>query len=139
MRRQDIADSCIAVEQQKTGAVLSIAIHAKLHEALKAGPIKGMHLIGDLHGCAISRNSLTEMMTRAARAAGLGPECVPHGLRKAILRRLAERGGSAKEIASVSGHKSLREIERYTEQASQRQLSRAAMRKLSEETGNESV
>jgi len=66
-------------------------------------------------------------MKRAAKAAGLGPECVPHGLRKALLRRLAERGGSAKEISAVSGHKSLSEIERYTAAADQRQLSKAAI------------
>jgi integrase len=139
MRRQDITDGYIHVVQQKTGTELSIPIHAKLYEALKAGPIKGMHLIGDEHGRAISRNALTDMMKRAAKAAGLGPECVPHGLRKAILRRIAERGGSAKEIASVSGHKSLGEIERYTAAADQRRLSNAAMRKLTDESGTESV
>jgi integrase len=72
-------------------------------------------------------------MKRAAKAAGLGPECVPHGLRKAVLRRLAERGGSAKEISAVSGPKSLREIERYTAAADQRRLSASAMGKLSDE------
>ncbi|HSR76347.1 MAG TPA: tyrosine-type recombinase/integrase, partial [Xanthobacteraceae bacterium] len=81
----------------------------------------------------------TDLMTRAARAAGLGPECVPHGLRKALLRRLAERGGTAKELAAIGGHKSLAEIERYTAAADQRRLSKAAMRKLSDEPGTESV
>jgi len=60
-------------------------------------------------------------------------------LRKAVLRRLAERGGSAKEIASVSGHKSLAEIERYTAAADQRRLSKAAMRKLTDKNRNKSV
>jgi integrase len=139
MRRQDIVDGCIDVVQEKTGATLSIPIHPKLHEALKAAPIKGMHLIGDPHGRAISRRALTTMMMRAAKAAGLAPECKPHGLRKAVLRRLAEAGGTSKEIASVSGHKSLTEIERYTAAADQRRLSKTAMRKLVEESGNESV
>jgi hypothetical protein len=43
---------------------------------------------------------------------------------------LGQGGATAKEIASVSGHKSLREIQRYTDRADQRQLSRAAMNKL---------
>jgi enterobacteria phage integrase len=51
-------------------------------------------------------------------------------LRKATTRRLAEGGATAKEIASVSGHKTLREIERYTDKADQRRLSQAAMNKL---------
>ena len=133
MRRQDLSDGRISVVQEKTGSALSIPIHAKLHEALKAYPAKGMHLIGDQHGRAIKPQSLSEMMTRAAAAAGLPRECVPHGLRKALLRRIAEHGGSTKEIASVSGHKSLAEVERYTRAADQRKLSTAAMAKLTED------
>jgi integrase len=132
MRRQDIVNGCFNVVQQKTGTELSIPIHSKLYEALKAGPARGMSLIGDQHGRAITRPTLTTLMKRAARAAGLSPECLPHGLRKALLRRLAEHGGSAKEIAAVSGHKSLGEVERYTAAADQRKLSAAAMAKLSE-------
>jgi integrase len=62
----------------------------------------------------MTRKVLTDMMKRGVKAAGLGSQCVPHGLRKAVLRRLAERGSSTKEIAAVSGHKTLREVERYT-------------------------
>jgi integrase len=133
MRRQDITDGVISVVQEKTGAALSIPIHAKLHAAIKAAPAKGMHLIGDQNGRPMTRPALTKLMKRAAKDACLGPECVPHGLRKAVLRRLAERGGSAKEIAAVSGHKSLREIERYTAAADQHRLSASAMGKLSDE------
>ena len=133
MRRQDISDGRISIVQEKTGAALSIPIHAKLHEALRAYPTKGMHLIGDQHGRAIKSQSLSEMMTRAIAAAGLPRNCVPHGLRKAILRRIAEHGGSTKEIASVSGHKSLAEVERYTRDADQRKLSTAAIAKLAED------
>ena len=74
--------------------------------------------------------SLSVMVKAAAKEAGLPPACVPHGLRKAMTRRLAEGGATAKQIASISGHKSLREIERYTDRADQRQLSKAAMNKL---------
>jgi integrase len=132
MRRQDISDGCIRVVQEKTGAELSIPIHSDLHAAMKAGPVKGMHLIGDVHGRAMTRGTLTLLIKRAAGTAGLGPECVPHGLRKAMLRRLAERGGTAKEIASMSGHKTLTEVERYTAAADQRRLSVAAIKKLTD-------
>ena len=57
-------------------------------------------------------------------------ECVAHGLRKAALRRLAEYGSTSKEIQAISGHKSLAEIERYTEQADQQRLAKAAISKL---------
>jgi enterobacteria phage integrase len=132
MRRQDISNGYIDLVQQKTGTALAIPIHPRLHEALKAGPIKGMTLVGDQHGRAITSSALTHMMKSAAAVVGLGRECVPHGLRKACLRRLAEHGGSAKEIAAVSGHKSLNEVERYTAAADQRKLSAAAMAKLTD-------
>jgi hypothetical protein len=70
MRRQDIVKGCINVVQQKTGVELSVPIHAKLHEALKAGPVKGIFLIGDEHGRAIARPTLTTLMKSAARAGG---------------------------------------------------------------------
>jgi hypothetical protein len=41
-----------------------------------------------------------------------------HGLRKVAARDLAEAGCSVHEIMSVTGHKSLAEVERYTKAAS---------------------
>jgi integrase len=70
---------------------------------------------------------LSSLIERSARGAGLPAKCVTHGLRKARMRRLAERGATTKEIASVSGHKTLKEVERYTEAADQARLARAAM------------
>ena len=67
------------------------------------------------------------LISVAAKAAGLPPECVAHGLRKAALRRLAEHGATSKEMQAVSGHKTLTEIERYTRQADQQRLARAAI------------
>ena len=72
---------CINVVQQKTGAVLAIPIHTMLYDALKAGPRKGMPLIGDQHGRAIKRPTLTLLdKTRRPGKQDLGPECVAHGL-----------------------------------------------------------
>jgi site-specific recombinase XerD len=122
--------SSARISRYETGTELSIPIHPALAAALQAGPTNGMNLVGDQHGRQLSRYGLTALMKRAAAAAGLGPKCVPHGLRKAMTRRLAEGGATAKEIASVSGHKSLRAIQRYTGTADQRQLSRAAMNKF---------
>jgi integrase len=52
---------------------------------------------------------------------------VAHGLRKAALRRLAEHGSTVKQIQAVSGHRTLTEIERYTQQAEQQRLAKAAI------------
>lgn len=130
MRRSDISDGMIKVIQGKTGAELSIPLHPALIAAIKALPAKGMTLIADTNGRPIQRATLTHLMKKAAALAGLPERCVPHGLRKAIMRRLAEHGSSAKEIASISGHRTLKEIERYTAAADQVRLSKAAIAKL---------
>lgn len=130
MRRADMTGGAIHLVQAKTGAELYIAIHPALARAMKAGPNNGLHLIGDAHGRPLKRARLSELIVRAARAAGLPPECVAHGLRKAALRRLAEHGSSAKQMQAVSGHRTLGEIERYTRQADQRKLAKAAIRRI---------
>src|SRR6266699_1375263 len=71
MRRQDIAGGAISIVQEKTGTELSIPIHPNLHAAMKAGPAKGMNLIGDEHGRPIGRAALTALIKRAAKSAGL--------------------------------------------------------------------
>jgi integrase len=136
MMRNDIVDGCIRVAQDKarkgTTNELMIPIHPALARALKAGPVVGMqHLLTDARGRPFRR--LTQVIERAAQLAGLPPRCKPHGLRKAALRRLAEHGGTTKEIAAVSGHRSLSEIERYTESAEQARLATSAVAKIPDE------
>ena len=63
-------------------------------------------------------------------AAGLPERCVTYGLRKAAARRLAEAGCSANEIASITGHETLKEVQRYTKAAEQRKVAVAAMARL---------
>ncbi len=71
--------------------------------------------------------ALTFLILKPAAAdAGFSSQCLPHGLRKVQMRRLAEGGASAQRIASISGHKSLRKIERYTDAADQKRFSRGA-------------
>jgi integrase len=127
MRRSDIRNGAIHVKPEKTGDELVIPVHPNLLRSMKACPTKGLTLIGQANGRPISGGGLSSLIERAARAAGLPAKCVPHGLRKARMRRLAERGASTKEIASVSGHKTLKEVERYTAAADQARLARAAM------------
>ena len=64
------------------------------------GPTKGLYLVGDQNGRPIAAASLTRLIKRAVAIAELPDRCKPHGLRKAILRRLAEHGATAKQIAA---------------------------------------
>ena len=133
MLRADIVDGRIRVAQDKArkGTIneLLIPIHPALARALSAGPVVGMtHIITDAQGRPL--RSLTDMIASAVKSAGLPARCVAHGLRKAALRRLAEHGSTTKEIAAVSGHRSLAEIERYTARADQAGLAQSAIAKL---------
>jgi len=56
--------------------------------------------------------------------------CTAHGLRKACATALAEAGASTHEIAAISGHMSLEEIERYTRATRKKKLADTAMAKL---------
>lgn len=117
----------ITLTQEKTGTELTIPIKSELRQAIAAGPTNIRFLIADAKGRPIKRPALTLLIRRAAGLAGLPKKCTAHGLRKSLLRRLAEGGKSSKEIASVSGHKTLKEIERYTQAADQRTLAESAM------------
>lgn len=62
--------------------------------------------------------------------AGL-PHCSVHGLRKAAASRLAELGCTEQEIMSITGHKTSKEIARYTKAARQKTRAESALTKMS--------
>jgi integrase len=138
MRRADIRNGAIHLTQEKTGVELAIPLHTNLVRSMKACPVKGLTLFGQANGRPMTGDGLSGFVNRATRAAGLPAKCVPHGLRKARMRRLAERGATSKEISSVSGHRTLKEVERYTAAADQARLARAAMAR-EEQNGTDEV
>jgi integrase len=130
LKRTDV----MAVKQQKTGAELSIPAHPALLRAIKAGPSNGIYIIGSESGQPMTDTALTNMMLRAIKKAGLPERCVPHGLRKANQRLLAEGGATTKQMQAISGHRSLKETERYSERANQAALAVAAIALLPDES-----
>lgn len=130
LRRDEIKTGVWTLTQQKTGVELSIDIHPALADTIKATPAKGVFLIGDADGRPMTANAASLAMAAAIEAACLPAECVAHGLRKAGMRRLAEHGSTAHQIGAVSGHKTLKEIERYTAKANQKTMASAAIRTL---------
>jgi Phage integrase family len=108
MNRRDIVDGYIHVVQEKTGADLQIPIHPTLMATIKATPSNGFAILSRKNGQPIQRQTLTAMMAKAVKEAGLPAYCVPHGIRKSTMRRLAEGGATSKEIAAISGHQTLK-------------------------------
>jgi integrase len=81
------------------------------------------------YGKARSPEGLGNKMREWCDQAGLS-NCTAHGLRKACARRLAEAGATAHEIMAVTGHKTLAEVQRYTESAMREGLADVAHAKL---------
>lgn len=50
----------------------------------------------------------------------------PHGLRKAGARQLAEHGKTGHQIKVLTGHRTLKEVDRYTEAPRQKKLAERA-------------
>ena len=86
-------------------------------------------------GKSYGANAFSEMFRKWCDDADLPQHCVFHGLRKAACTRLADAGATAHEIAAISGHRTLKEIERYTKTADQARLAKVAMERI----GHESV
>jgi integrase len=126
MGRQHIRAGVLRVTQQKTGAELSIPVVSALAAVLAATPNQHMTFLVTDRGEPFDPEAFTKWFRRCCDAAGL-KGCTAHGLRKAACRRLAEAGCSANEIAAISGHVSLREVERYTKAADQARMARNAL------------
>jgi integrase len=127
MGRQHIRDGMLSVRQGKTGAALAIPVHPALQVVLDATPSGHLTLLVSRSGRAYAGNDFTEQFRVWCNEAGLPARCKVHGLRKAACRRLAEAGCSANEIAAISGHVTLKEVERYTKAADQERMARNAM------------
>lgn len=105
--------------RQKTGrmknsVLVSVPLSAALRDVLSNLSKNAGTFLQTRDGRQRSAKSLTGDMRGWCDAAGL-PECNNHGLRKAIARRLADAGASAFMVGAVTGHKTLSEVQRYTE------------------------
>jgi integrase len=125
--RQHVRDHVIQIRQAKTGAVLAIPIHPALAAILDATPSEHLTFLTTRDGKPFSPPGFTNWFREVCNEAGLPRGLSAHGLRKAACRRLAEAGCSANIIAAISGHTSLREVQRYTAAADQARMARAAI------------
>jgi integrase len=127
MGRQHIRNGELMVRQEKTGTPLLIPVLPELAAIIDATPTGHLTLLVTKTGKSYGANDFSEQFRKWCDDAGLPPECSFHGLRKAALTRLADAGKTVHQIAAVSGHKTLKEIERYTRAADQRRLAREAL------------
>jgi integrase len=129
MGRQHVRDGLIHVRQQKTGVELWLPILPDLQQTIDASPTGQLTFLVTEYGAPFSAAGFGNKFREWCNEAGL-PQCSAHGLRKVCARRLADAGCTAHQIASWTGHETLREVQRYAKGADQRRLALEAMNKL---------
>jgi integrase len=119
----------IYVQQAKTKTPLAIPIHPDLQMILDTTPCQHLTFLIGRNGRPYNGNHFSRRMRKWCDAAQL-PLCTTHGLRKAAARRLAEAGLPVHMIAAITGHRSLKEVARYTRDVDQKRLAAEAMQLL---------
>ena len=126
---QHVHDGTITFEQSKTKggeeAYVVIPLHPDFCAALKAMPPSNVvrltpattFLTTSFGQPFKTAASLGNWFRDRRKEAGLPNGISAHGLRKAAARRLAEIGCTAHQIAAVTGHATLAEVQRYTKAA----------------------
>lgn len=126
---QHIQGDQIVITARKTGAQLSIPIHAEFRAVLDT--IKHGHLvfIATAYGAARSEFAFTNWIIDAANKADLPPHRSPHGLRKAACVRLADAGCDVFEIMAITGHTDMKEVQTYVAAANKKRAAHSAITK----------
>lgn len=137
--RQQMRDGMMHVTHGKTGWKGSIPINAELAAAIAMTPAHNMRFLVTEAGDPFSVAGFGNKFRDWREAAGLPRHCVPHGLRKACCRRLAEGGCTIHEIMAISGHVTLAEVQRYTKAADQVRSAQAAMLKTGTKIGEPKI
>ena len=132
--RQHVRDGVLTITPQKTSTVTGVTVvmpmHPDLVEAIASMPpvtVQPTPLTYLLtsHGKAFTVAGFGKWFGEQCKAAGCDVRA--HGLRKAICRRLVRVGMTPHQIAAITGHTDLREIELYAREFDREQAARQAM------------
>ena len=111
---------------------VEVPLPAELVAAIEAcpRPADSLTFLTNEWGRPFSKKSFNTWFRARCDEASLPQHCVPHGLRKAGCRVMAESDCTAHEIMAVSGHTTLKEVERYTKAANRKVLAARAQQKV---------
>jgi integrase len=119
-----ISNGRFAITQNKTGTPVSLSMEKvpKLQAILDATPCEHLVFLVKDSGRPYKSGELSAQFREWSNEAGLPRECKFHGLRATGLTRMADNGCTEHEMAAVSGHLSLAEVQRYTRHANRKRL-----------------
>lgn len=130
----DYDGTAIAVRQGKTGDALHIHAHAALRRLLSATPKKSPIVVTGEGGRPFTesgfRASFFRLLRRLEAEKKIGPDLTFHGLRHTVGTALAEAGCDTATIAAVLGHRSEVMARHYSQEATRKRSTTAAIRKL---------
>lgn len=134
----DYDGHAIRVKQQKTGEELTIPIHTALKTELDQWKREATstRILTSRRGFPWIDTHVSTELTQWVKTLKLPRGLNVHGLRKLAAASLAEAGCSTKEIAAITGHRTLSMVELYTASAERKQLAEAAILKLETSRGN---
>lgn len=115
--------------ETSTGLELAIPVHPTLREVINATPSGHALFVVTEFGKPFTAAGFGNWFRDRCNEAGL-PHCSFHGLRKAAATRLIDMGCDVVEVAAITGHASLKELQRYIETRDRKKAARRAMRKL---------
>lgn len=118
----------LTLHHSKNDSGTTVTIGPALLKALEGIDGEGPY-IQTIHGEPYTSTGFYNWFKRACVKAGIG-HCSPHGLRKAMSRRLAESGATIMEGRAVTGHKTDKEFLRYAESANKVVLADRALANL---------
>jgi integrase len=119
--------SVLPLRQKKTGTQVEVPIHPELQAIIDATPSEHLTFIVNAWGKPFTPGAFSNWFREQCDAAGLPKVCSAHGLRKAACVRLAHAGCTVHQIMGISGHTSIKEVERYTMEAERARLAGQAM------------
>lgn len=141
--KQHVRDGWLSFTQHKNRnskpVRMEIPIIPELQRILDESPTGDLTFLVTAFNRPFTSNGFGNRFRKWCDDAGL-KNCSVHGLRKAAAARLAELGCSEQEIMAITGHRTSKEVTRYTRAASQKTRAESALRRLSNgQTENKSV
>jgi integrase len=126
---QHVKNGRIRIERTHGSNDVDIPMSPELQAACDAMPKAHLTYIVTAYGKPRSKYGLGNDFAKWATEAGLPARCRLHGLKKGGMRRLAEARLTTHELMAISGHRTLSEVQRYTEDANRKLLADTGMAK----------
>lgn len=141
--KQHVRDGWLSFTQHKNRnnkpVRLEIPIIPELQRTIDESPRGDLSFMVTAFNRPFTSNGFGNRFRKWCDEAGL-KNCSVHGLRKAAAARLAELGCTEQEIMAITGHRTSKEVTRYTRAASQKTRAESALRRMSEgQNKNKSV